>query len=276
MSTRSTIFMSALLLAGAASPSRAQETAEGDAADLAKQLSNPIADLVSIPMQFNFASGVGPDDATRTILNIQPVVPFTLNDDWNLVARWIMPFVSQPALAPGLEATFGMSDIVFSTFFSPSNSDGAIWGIGPVLSLPASSEPALGSGKWAAGPTVVMLKQSGAWTYGFLWNHLFDFADANNQVRAGIDRSFLQPFLAYGTPAGVTYALNSEASYDREAADGDEWTIPINFTVSKITKLGPFPFQVGGGLGWYADAPAIGPDGWQLRAQFTLILPRSQ
>jgi hypothetical protein len=168
-----------------------------------------------------------------------------------------------------------MSDIVFSAFFSPKESERFVWGFGPVLTLPATTDPTLGSGKWAAGPTIVVLKQVGSWTYGFLANQLWDFHDATNANRADVNRTFLQPFLAYGTPAGTTFSVNSEATYDREAADGDEWTVPLNFVISKVTRLGPFPFSVGGGIGWYADALASSPD-WQLRAQFTLILPRSR
>jgi hypothetical protein len=248
---------------------------ESSAADLAQQLSNPIADLVSIPIQFNFAEGVGPDEGTRTIINLQPVVPFTLNDDWNLIGRWIMPVINQPSLGPGLEASQGLGDIVFSTFFSPRDSGSLTWGVGPVLSMPVSSDPVLGSGKWSAGPTFVALKQNGPWTYGFLANYLWSVADATNEPRADVDRGFLQPFLAYATPDGVTYSVNAESSYDSEASSGNKWTVPINFSISKVTRLGPFPFSVGGGFGWYADAPAGGPD-WQLRANFTLILPRNR
>lgn len=261
-------------------PAPGQEAAPGgtaqsatDAENLAQQLSNPVADLVSVPLQFNFADGVGPDEATRTILNIQPVVPFELNDDWNLIGRWIMPMVSQPSLGGGVGPSSGMSDIVFSTFFSPRNSGGLIWGVGPVLSLPVSSDPALGSGKWAAGPTFVALKQSGPWTYGALVNYLWSFADATNTPRSDVSSGFLQPFLAYATPDGVTYSVNSETSYNAKASGGNKWTVPINFSISKVTRFGPFPFSVGGGLGWYAEAPRGGPD-WQLRATFTLILPR--
>ena len=122
-------------------PARAQEGTASNADELAKQLSNPVADLVSIPFQFNWEEGVGPDDATRMVLNVQPVVPFQLNDDWNLIGRWIMPFVSQPSLAPGLDSTFGLSDVLFSGFFSPRNSGGLIWGVGPALSLPSTDDP---------------------------------------------------------------------------------------------------------------------------------------
>jgi hypothetical protein len=244
-----------------------------DASELAKQLSNPVADLVSVPFQFNWEEGVGDQDATRTVLNVQPVVPFQLNDDWNLIGRWIMPFVSQPSLAPGIDSTFGLSDILFSAFFSPRSSEGLIWGVGPAVSLPSTDEPTLGSGKWAAGPTVVLLKESGPWTYGLLASQLWSFADTSDENRPDVDRLFLQPFLSYQKGNGISFTLQSEASYDREAADGDEWTVPINFLVSKVTRFGPFPFSIAGGYGYFVDAPGIGPER-KLRIAFTLILPR--
>lgn len=258
---------------GAAQIGHAQNAATTDAEKLAKDLSNPIADLVSVPFQFNWDEGVGDLNATRTVLNVQPVVPFTLNDDWNLIGRWIMPFVSQPALAPGMDSTFGLSDITFSLFFSPKSSSGFTWGIGPAVVLPMTGDPLLGSAKWQAGPTVVMLKQTGAWTYGVLANQLWSFADASDEDRSDVDRTFLQPFLAYTTPAAVTYSVNSESTYDREAADGDEWTVPITFMISKVTRFGPFPFSIQGGYGYYAESPQAGPER-RLRISFVLILPR--
>jgi hypothetical protein len=107
------------LAASSGSLSARAQQANSDAADLAKKLSNPVSDLVSVPFQFNWEEGVGDQDATRMVLNVQPVVPFELNDDWNLIGRWIMPLVSQPSLGPGLNATFGLGDIQFSAFFSP-------------------------------------------------------------------------------------------------------------------------------------------------------------
>jgi len=255
-----------------ASSARAQNAPAADTAQLAKDLSNPVADLVSVPFQFNWEQGVGDQDATRTVLNVQPVVPFTLNDKWNLIGRWIMPLVSQPSLAPGLDSTFGFSDITFSAFFSPKSSSGFTWGFGPAVALPMTDDPTLGSGKWQAGPTVVLLKQTGSWTYGVLANQLWSFADASDEDRPDVDRLFLQPFLAYHTPGGVTWSVNSESTYDRNAAHGDEWTVPINLAVSKVTRFGPFPFSIQGGYGYYADSPHIGPER-KLRIAFTLILP---
>jgi hypothetical protein len=261
------------LLASAA-PSQGQQSA-GNAEELAKQLSNPIANLVSVPFQFNWEEGVGERDATRMVLNIQPVVPFTLNDDWNLIGRWIMPFVSQPSLAPGLDSTFGLSDVTFSTFFSPVKSAGLIWGVGPVVVLPTTDDPALGSGQWQAGPTAVLLKQSGPWTYGMLANQLWSVGATSDAERADVDRTFIQPILSYTTPGGVTVGVTSEATYDREAADGDEWTVPVIFQISKITRFGPFPFSIQGGYGFYPSSPANGPER-KLRIAFTLILPRDR
>jgi hypothetical protein len=259
-------------------PSSAEpgQPTSGSDADLAKQLSNPLASLVSVPFQFNWEQGVGYQDATRTILNVQPVVPFELNDEWNLIGRWIMPFVSQPPLTPGSESSYGLSDILFSAFFAPRDTkSGWTWGVGPVLSLPMTSDPTIGSGQWSAGPTIVMLKQSGHWTYGFLANQLWSFQSTSDAERAKVNKTFIQPFLAYNTPHAITFTVQSEATYDHEAESGQKWTVPINFQVSKVSRFGPFPFQMGGGWGYFVDSPDIGPDR-KIRIVFSILLPRGK
>jgi hypothetical protein len=262
---------------GAASPqepSRAGSVPpqdQADAADLAKKLSNPISDLVSVPFQFNWEQGVEPDDATRFILNIQPVMPFSMTKDWNLIARVIMPVVGQPPLTPGGEAASGVSDILASFFFSPKAGK-LIWGVGPVLSLPSTSEPTLGSGKWSAGPTFVVLKQAGRWTYGALANQIWSFAGEDG--RADVSQMFLQPFLSYTTPKAITYTIQSETTANWEAASGQEWTIPINFLFSKVLKFGPFPASYQVGAGWFAESPDVGGADWKLRAAIVILLPR--
>jgi hypothetical protein len=246
-----------------------------DAESVAKQLANPVADLVSVPLQFNWDQGVGPNDELRTIINLQPVVPFSLTEHWNLIGRMILPFVNQPSLAPGVAATSGSGDMLLSGFFSPARPRGAIWGIGPVVSLPMTNDPRLGSGKWSAGPTAVVLKQTGQWTYGALLNHLWSFSDASDIERSAVNQTFLQPFLAYTTNTGVTYTVQSEASGNWEAASGEKWTVPINVTTSKVTRLGPFPFSLALGGGYYVERPSGGPE-WRLRFTTTLILPRGR
>jgi hypothetical protein len=242
--------------------------------DVAKQLANPIANLVSIPLQFNWEEGVGPNDDLRLVLNFQPVVPFSLNAKWNLIGRFILPFVNQPALVPGGFSTAGTSDIVLSAFFSPVESKRAVWGVGPVFALPTTTDPFLGSGKWSIGPTAVVLKQAGPFTYGALFNHLWSFANTGNYERTDINQTYLQPFLSYTTKTAVTLGVASESSANWET-DDDTWTVPIIFNVSKVTRLGPFPFSLGGGIGFFAAKPEGGPD-WKLRMNATLILPRAK
>ena len=270
-------FLAALCWVGAAvlcfvvaSPAHAADPGGHDSQELAKKLSNPISDVVSVPFQFNWENGVGPDDGLRTVLNIQPVVPFQISKRWNMIERWIMPYVSQPEY---LNDASGLSDITFSSFFSPNTGKSLIWGVGPVVTLPMTSDPAIGSGQWSAGPTLVAVKISGPVLYGLLWNQLWSYATVSEKSRIAVNQGFFQPFVAVTRPSGVTFALQSEAIANWNAPnDEDTWTIPINFAVSKVTTLGPFPFSVLGGAGVYVASPDGGPD-WKLRAAFTLILP---
>ena len=248
----------------------AQPAQAGDA-DLAKKLSNPISDLVSMPFQFNWEQGVGPDDQTRFILNVQPVMPFTLNEDWNMIARVIVPLVSQPALFVGGAPASGVSDILTSLFFSPSKGE-LTWGVGPVINLPSTTEPTLGTEKWSAGPTVVALKQQGPWTYGALWNQIWSFA--GNPDRNDVSQMFLQPFLAYNTKSLWTITIQSESTANWEAEE-DKWTVPINLLFAKLSSFGPFPASYQFGFGVFAAHPETAPS-WKVRAAIVILLPRSR
>jgi len=260
--------------APSAADSQARQGQEPEAVNLAKQISNPIADLVSIPVQFNWENGVGANDDLRLVLNVQPVVPFSISTNWNLVGRLVLPFISQPAeLVPGSPAVFGPGDMVLSMFLSPKASR-VIWGAGPVFGLPTSTDPLLASGKWSAGPTFVVLEQSGPWTFGMLANHLWSFANTGDEQRSDVSTTFVQPFLAYTTENAWTFTLQSESTYAWEAESGQRSSVPVNLQLSKMTKLGPFPMSVMAGVGYYAASPDAGPR-WKLRMAFVLILPRT-
>ena len=262
-------------LALLASAARAQpQDAQAQNADLAKQLSNPISSLVSVPFQFNWEQNVGTSDGTRFVLNVQPVIPFSMNQDWNLIVRLIAPFVSQPALVEGESPAGGISDITASFFISPpAKSTRLIWGAGPVIVLPSTSEPTLGTGKWSAGPTIVVLKQTGPWTVGALWNQVWSFS--GDSTRSDVNQMFLQPFLAYQATRTITLTLQSETTANWNAENGDRWTVPINFLVSKLSSFGPFPASYQMGFGGFPAHPTIGPS-WKIRGAIVLLLPRTR
>jgi hypothetical protein len=253
-------------------PAAAEPAEQSEGAELAKKLSNPIANLVSVPFQFNWEQKVGPNEDTRFILNVQPVLPFTLTKDVNLIARVIVPLVSQPALVEGGAPTFGVGDVFASFFFSPSKPNSFVWGVGPVISFPSTSEPTLGTGKWSMGPTVLALKQSGPWTVGALWNQVWSVG--GNQGRKDVSQMFLQPFVAYNTKSLWTITLQSETTANWEATD-KKWTVPVNLLFSKLSSFGPFPASYAFGLGVYAAHPDTGPT-WKLRGAITVLLPRKK
>ena len=249
-------------------PALAEETEEA----LAMQLANPVAALISVPFQFNYNQGLGPvDDGEQWQLNVQPVIPFSLNAEWNLISRTILPLVYQSDLFPGAGSQSGIGDVLQSLFFSPAapTAGGWIWGVGPVLLLPTGSDDLLTADQWAAGPTAVALRQQGPWTVGALTNHLWSFAGDDD--RGDINTTFLQPFLSYTTPTAWTYTLQSEGLYDWEDR---QWLVPIRVSASKVTRLGGQLVSIGGGVNYWVESPDGGPEGWGARLTITLLFPR--
>jgi hypothetical protein len=242
----------------------AQQSAE----QLAKQLSNPIANLISLPFQLNYDENFGADDSgSRLVLNVQPVIPISLNDRWNVISRTIVPVIQNDDIVPGDE-TFGVGNVIQSLFFSPKQPtvNGWIWGIGPVFQIPLSTEDQFGLDDWAIGPTAVALRQAGPWTYGALANHLWDVGGQSD-----INATFIQPFVSYTTPGAVTYTLNSESTYDWEA---EQWSVPINALVSKVLTVNGRAISVGGGIRCWAETPDSGPEDIGLRFVVTYLFPK--
>ncbi|WP_354346254.1 transporter [Phyllobacterium ifriqiyense] len=240
-------------------------------ADLAKQLSNPISSLISVPFQFNYDSGYGPRGGNKSVLNIQPVIPFSIDKDWNVISRTIVPIISQHNIAGPSGTQTGLGDTVQSFFFSPTQptAGGLIWGAGPVFLLPTATDSLLGGEKWGLGPTAVVLKQDGPWTFGALGNHIWSVAGESN--RSDINSTFLQPFISYTTKDAWTFGLSTESTYDWT---GSQWSVPVNFTVSKVAKLGKQPVSFSVGARYWAASPDNGPDGWGARASITFLFPK--
>ncbi len=266
------VFDTAPVVAQTPAAGAAPAAAVQDSESLAKQLSNPVASVVSVPFQLNWDNGLGPNkEQTRFLMNFQPVMPFSINKDWNLIARVIVPVLSQPPLAAGAQPTFGISDVLVSAFISPAVPRRFIWGVGPALVLPATADPYLGGERWAVGPSVVVLKQIGPWTTGALVNHLWSYA--GNSARKDINQTFLQPFVSYTTKTAVTVGLNVEATGNWEAASGQEWTVPILVSASKLVRLGKRPISMGVAAGGYASKPD-GASSWKFRSSITLLFPK--
>ena len=250
----------------------ADETASLDSAKYAKQLANPVSALISVPLQLNVDENIGPDDkGTRTTLNIQPVIPISLDADWNLISRTIIPVVKQEDTTPGSGSQSGLGDTVQSLFFSPvePTESGWIWGAGPVFLLPTASDDLLGTDKWGIGPSAVALKQEGPWTYGFLVNHIWSFAGDSN--RNDVSSTFMQPFIGYTTATGWSFDLQTESTYDWES---EQWNVPLVFLVSKVATIGNQLVQFQAGPRYYAESFDGGPEGTSFRIAMTLLFPR--
>lgn len=266
------ITTTALGMLACAMPLRAA-TVAADAGDeqakLAMQLNNPVAALISVPLQSNWDFGIGPNDAYKYTLKVQPVIPITLNSDWNIISRTILPVIDAESPAPGIDDAFGLGDTNQSFFFSPKNptANGWIWGAGPIFLIPTATDDLLGNNQWGAGPTALVLKQKDGWTYGILANQIWSFGPSDEQVNA----TYLQPFLSYTTKMHTTYSLNTESTYDWE---GRQWSVPINLAVAQLVKIGELPVQFQLGGRWYADGPDGGPD-WGIRFAVTFLFPKS-
>lgn len=237
--------------------------------ELAQQLSNPVAALISVPFQLNHDGNIGADDSgSRWIMNLQPVVPFSLGNDWNLISRTIVPLVSTDGIPLGAGTQTGIGDTVQSFFFSPKvpTAGGWIWGAGPVFVLPTATDDRFGTGEWGVGATGVALRQQGPWTYGALANHIVDVGGD-----VDINSTFVQPFVTYTTPTAWTFALNSEATYDWESK---QWSVPVNAVVSKVVTLGGQPVSLGAGVRYWAESAPGGPEGWGARFVVTFLFPR--
>ena len=239
---------------------------------MAKKLSNPLAALISVPIQYNYDEYGGANDgAAVNKLIVQPVIPFSLNEDWNLISRTIIPLVDQKDFPVAALNESGLGDTTASLFFSPKapTAGGWIWGVGPVFLLPTATQDVLGTEKWGLGPTAVALKQTGPWTVGLLANHIWSVG--GNDSRNDISSTFLQPFLTYTTKTHTTFGANTESTYDWK---NKQWLVPLNVSVAQLFKVGTQMLQAQVGARYWADAPDNGPKGWGLRLQLTLLFPQ--
>jgi len=222
-----------------------------NAEELRKQSQNPVASLISVPIQDNFNFNTGPADRTQNVLNIQPVIPLSLTRNWNVIVRWITPIIYQPipvtlASGPPLQTTgvYGLGDMNPSFFLVPKKSK-IIWGIGPTLVLPtATNTTFLGQGKLSMGPSIVALVQPGHWTIGALANNFWSVAGHSNVDKPAVNQFLLQWFVNYNMKKGSYLTTSPIVTANWRASDGNVWTVPFGGGVGRIMKLGFQPVNI--------------------------------
>jgi hypothetical protein len=250
-------------------PARAEMSAE----ELAKLAQNPVGNLISLPFQNNTNFNFGPDKGTQNILNIQPVIPISVNADWNIITRTIVPVISMPSLGPGIDSTNGIGDTVLTAFLSPANPGQWIWGAGPVLQIPTNTSEELGNKNWGLGPSVVVLHldKGSPWVYGALVNNVWSLS--SSKQGGAYNNGLMQPFVNYNFPEGFYLTSAPILTVDWKADSSDRWTVPLGGGVGKIFHFGKLP--VNAQLSAYYNV--VRPDfaaNWQLRAQIQLMFPK--
>ena len=247
-----------------------ESTSEGE---LAKKTQNPVADLISVPIQNNFNFNAGPHNQTQTVINIQPVIPIRLSEDFNLITRTILPVVDHPDPASNT-SQFGLGNLNTTLFLSPAKSKAVTWGVGPIFGFPTKTNDLLGSNTFTLGPSAVVVAMPEHWVIGALANQQWSIGDAAPNQR--INSMLIQPFINYNLPEGwyLTSAPIITANWEAFGNNSsDRWVIPIGGGFGKIVKTGGPPLNMN--LQGYYNVvnPTQGSD-WQLRFTVALLLPK--
>ncbi len=247
--------------------------ADSDAVEaLAKAAQNPISNLMSLPFQDNTSYRVGSSGQTQNVLNIEPVIPFQLNDDWNLITRTIIPVVSQPNLAGSRGQSNGLGDINPSFFFSPRTSNVTIWGIGPSFFMPTATQRMLGSGKWSVGPGLIVVSTPGHWVLGALVSNVWSFAGQSDRER--FDQLTAQPFVNYNVSNGWYVSSSPIITADWAASPGNKWLVPMGGGFGRVFMLGQLYLNAETQVFYNVMTPDNNGSRWSTRFQLKLLFPR--
>jgi len=246
---------------------------EGGESDLAKKTQNPVSDLISLPFQNNTNFGIGPHDRTQNVLNIQPVIPFSLSEKWNIITRTIVPYIYQPDITKNSGGELGIGDINTTLFLSPASPGKIIWGAGPIFSFPTTTNEKLGTEKWCIGPSAVALTMHGPWVAGVLINNVWSFAGRSD--RANVNQMLIQYFINYNLKKGW-YLSSAPIITANWKADGDDtWLVPFGGGVGKVFKIGKQPMNASVQAFYNAIHPDDAPyPNWTLRLQLQFLFPK--
>jgi hypothetical protein len=252
-------------------PAFAQESSAQGTSEVAKQAQNPIANVISVPLENDFYPHTGIDKDDSYVLEMKPVVPFKLGNDWNLITRTIIPIVQVPDLSPTIQGTSGLGDIQTSLFFSPAKVDKIIWGAGPVISLPTATEDILGTKKTSIGPTAVALTIQGHWLFGTLVQNLFSVAGPRE--RPDVNQMLMQPFVNYNLRHGWYLTSSPIITANWEVSGNNRWTVPVGGGVGRIVHFGKIPVSTYAQVFRNVQRPD-GTTGWSTRFQMQFLFPK--
>src|SRR3984957_17999519 len=247
--------------------------ADADASDQAKEPQNPIANLISVPLQSNTNLNVGPERGTLNVLNVEPIVPVSLGQDWSVITRTIVPIVSEPPLSADGSRINGIGDTLFSAFVSPRTSRGWVWGVGPAIQLPTHSNTVLGNNNWGLGPTFVVLHLAAGspWVYGVLVNNVWSVS--SSRLSHSYSNGVMQPFVNYNMSHGTYLVSSPIITVNWAAAGSQQWTVPLGGGIGKIVHLGKLPVNMQLSGYYNVARPTEGPN-WQVRTQIQLLFPK--
>ena len=246
--------------------------AEMSAEELAKLAQNPVGNMISVPFQYNANLNYGPNKDTQSILNIQPVIPISVNNDWNIITRTILPVLWQPSLT-GDSTTSGLGDLQFTAFLSPANPGEWIWGVGPIVQAPTHTNSKLGNDNWGLGPSFVVLHldKGSPWVYGVLVNNVWSLGSSSDAP--SYNNGLIQPFINYNLPDGAYFTSAPILTVNWNAEGSQQWTVPIGGGVGKIFHFGKLPVN----MQVSAYYNVVRPDdtaNWQIRAQVQFMFPK--
>jgi hypothetical protein len=242
-----------------------------ESSDIAKQAQNPIAKLVSVPVENDWDPQTGMNKEDSYVLEFKPVFPFRLSEDWNLITRTIVPVIQLPNLAPTVNGTTGLGDVSLSLFLSPAKAGAVIWGVGPIFSFPTATENILGTKKLSVGPTVVVLRTQGHWLYGMLVNNLFSVEGPS--ARPDVNQMLAQPFVNYNLSHNWYLTSSPIITANWEVTRDQRWNVPVGGGIGRIVHFGPLPVNVYAQVFGNPVYPK-GTTNWSARFQMQFLFPK--
>jgi hypothetical protein len=239
---------------------------------LAKVAQNPVANLISVPFQENANLNAGPFDRELNVLNIQPVIPFDVNDDWNIITRTILPIISQPGFVPNQGRANGLGDTQISALLSPAKPGAFIWAVGAITQLPTHTDPVLGNDHVGFGPTFAMLhlEKGDPWVYGMLLNNVWSTGTSRSPAYSN---GVMQIFCNFNLKGGTYITSSPLITANWKARGSQQFTVPMGGGIGKIFKVGKLPVNTQVGAYYNIVNPDFSPN-WQIRLQAQLMFPK--